>query len=107
MEDRASHPQPLRTELGTVRYLMVMIMVNTKVVSVITSTTSQSCTMCGATPSRMNDPAAVTCRPVTNTEYGLSTLDSWIRVFEAVLHIGYRTTLEPPRWQIRGATGSR
>ena len=58
--------------------------------------------MCGAPPATMNDIAAVTARPVSNTEYGLSTLHSWIRVFEAVLHIGYRLTLQPPRWQVRG-----
>ena len=102
VEDQASHLQPLRTELGTIKYVMVMTMVDTKVVNAITSTASQNCTMCGATPSQMNDLAAVTCRPVTNTEYGLSTLHSWIRVFEAVLHISYRLPLQPPRWQVRG-----
>ena len=107
MEVQISHLQPLYDKLGTVRYSMAMTMVDTKVVNAVTSTSSQICAMCGATPATTNTIPAVSVRPVTNTQYGLSTLHSWIRVrpwirvFEAVLHIAYRLPLQPPRWQAR------
>ena len=71
--------QPLHDKLGTVRYSMAMTMVDTKVVNAVTSTSSQICAMCGATPATTNTIPAVSVRPVTNTQYRLSTLHSWIR----------------------------
>ena len=54
--------------------------------------------MCGVTPKLMNNLEEVKQLPVTNLEYGLSTLHFWIRIFEAILLIGYRLTVE--EWQL-------
>ncbi|KAF0311606.1 hypothetical protein FJT64_001828 [Amphibalanus amphitrite] len=55
------------------------------------------CSMCGATPRNVNKLDEVRRLPVTNLEYGLSSLHCWIRIFEAVLHISYRLPIE--QWQ--------
>ena len=93
--------QPLQDPAATVHYHLTMTMVDTKVVNALTDTSSQSCSMCGARPSMFNDLEAVSARPVSNTSYGLSILHTWIRVFEAVLHIAYRLCLQQPTHQVR------
>ena len=42
----------------------------------------------------VNDLSSVTARPVRNTQFGISSLHCWIRVFEALLHIAYRLPLK-------------
>lgn len=93
--------RPLRDPAATVHYHLAMTMIDTKVVNALTDTSSQSCSMCGARPSMFNDVEAVSARPVNNTSYGLSILHTWIRVFEAVLHIAYRLCLQQPTHQVR------
>ena len=53
--------------------------------------------MCGVTPSIVNHLDDVRRLPVTNVEYGLSSLHCWLRVFEAVLHISYRLPIQQVR----------
>ena len=94
---------PMKLSNCTVAYKMAMTMVDGKVVNTATGTASpQRCSMCGATPTIMNDLAAVRARPVQNTQYGISPLHAFIRCFEALLHVGYRLdpeSEEDPRGQ--------
>ncbi|KAF0295491.1 hypothetical protein FJT64_006415 [Amphibalanus amphitrite] len=46
--------------------------------------------MCGLTLKRFNDLEAVAVQPVTNLQYGLSTLHCWLRSFDCLLHLSYR-----------------
>ena len=66
-----------------------MTMRDGKASSVIAESSSQKCGVCRATPTMMNDFNAVKNRYfyVTVFEYGLSTLQAWIRCFECFLHI--------------------
>ena len=86
--------QPLVTDAAIVTHMMTMTMVDGKTVNVATGTAStQRCSMCGLTSKSFNDLEAVAARPVTNVEYGLSSLHCWIRSFECLLHISYRLPL--------------
>ena len=91
---------PLRRQSVTCSYDLQMTMVDGKVVNTLTETRSaQTCSMCGVTPKNVNDLDAVRRLPVTNLEYGLSSLHCWIRVYEALLHISYRLPFK--QWQLR------
>ena len=46
--------------------------------------------MCGMTWSRFNRLEEVAAQPVTNLQYGISTLHCWIRSFECLLNLCYR-----------------
>ncbi|XP_041448468.1 uncharacterized protein LOC121404022 [Drosophila obscura] len=75
-----------------------MTMIDGKIFSVIAESSNQTCGICGATPSVMNNLKSRT--PDTNLyQYGLSTLHAWIRCLECILHIAYRLPFE--KWQIR------
>ena len=77
-------------------------MVDGKAVNALTNTVStQSCNICVARPSEMNDLNLVAAKeyPKSNLQYGLSTLHSWIRFFEFIIHLGYK--LEIKKWQAR------
>jgi len=52
-------------------------------------------------PKEMNNLTSHSTRTIdpTTLAFGLSSLDSWIRCFECLLHIAYR--LEVKTWQIR------
>ena len=93
--------QPLVTDKAVVRYKMSMTMVDGKVVHVATGTAStQRCSMCGLTSSRFNDLQAVAAQPVSNLEYGMSSLHCWIRCFECLLHVSYRLTVNLKKGRI-------
>ena len=82
---------PLEAATATVTYDLCMTMVDGKVVNAVTDTTStQTCSICGATPTDMNRLEAVYSRPQTNLQYGISSLHLWIRCLEALLRIAYR-----------------
>ena len=85
-----------------ISYELHLTMVDGKVVSALTDTaSSQRCLFCGATPKDMNDLQHV--RQLTTRhehyQFGLSTLHAWIRLFECLVHIGYRKDIK--KWQIR------
>lgn len=79
-------------------------MIDGKVFSVITESSTQKCGICGATPKCMNDINKVLERNITENHlnFGLSILHAWIRSFETLLHISYR--LSVCKWQIRNET---
>lgn len=86
-----------------VSYNMLLTMVDGKVCNAVTSTSSQCCYICGATPSQMNKLNAV-LQKIENEgtfQFGLSILHAYIRFFEYFLHMSYR--LEIRKWQARTA----
>ncbi|KAK9674988.1 hypothetical protein QE152_g40730 [Popillia japonica] len=87
----------------TIKPLMILCMVDGKVCNALSSCTStQTCYLCGAKPSEMNNPEVISQKPVNANflTFGLSPLHSWIRFFECLLHISYK--LELKLWQVRG-----
>ena len=74
-----------------------------KVVNALTETLStQSCNICGAKPSEMNSLSKLEKKSVSDSacDLGLSTLHCWIRIFEYILHVGYK--LEIKKHQVWG-----
>ncbi|CAH1973696.1 unnamed protein product [Acanthoscelides obtectus] len=81
---------------------MMLIMLDGSVGNVLLETNStMKSIICGATPKDMNTLTGINCPPnVDNYRFGLSTLHCWIRLFECLLHIGYRLPIKS--WQVRG-----
>lgn len=79
-------------------------MLDTKVINVLTDTSSQTCYLCGCKPTEMNNLDQVRNRNVNtdNLEYGLSTLHAWIKFLECILHIAYK--LEIKKYSLRGTS---
>ena len=91
--------QPLTAAQQVVHYILTMTMVDGNVIHIASGTSSsQRCSMCGATPKAVNDMKTVVALPASNLEFGLSTLHCWIRCFECMLHISYRLPLR--KWQV-------
>ena len=91
IEGEARGLVPLEAAAATVSYDLCMTMVDGKVVNAVTDTAStQTCSICGATPTDTNKLEAVYSRPQTNIQYGISSLHCWIRCLEALLRIAYR-----------------
>jgi hypothetical protein len=68
-----------------------------KVINALTSTaSSQSCNICSAKPSEMNNIKLIRSKPVNKEALflGLSPLHCWIRCFEYVLHLGYKMKIK-------------
>lgn len=85
-----------------IHFEMLFTMLDGSVANVLTGTNASSkCFLCGASPKEMNLISVIN-RPVStqNYRFGLSTLHSWIRFFECLLHISYR--LQFKTWQVRG-----
>lgn len=95
--------QSFKYQDKNIDFNLVLTMVDGKVCNTLTETRStQSCYICSAKPSEMNDLQNVTKKlpKIENQNFGLSSLHSWIRFFECCLHISYR--LEVKTWQVRG-----
>ena len=94
MEREITDLAPLQTSSAVISYQLHMTMADGKVINAVTGTlSSQTCSICGVTPRDMNNLDAVCARPVSNVQYGISTMHCWIRVFEAILRIAYRLRL--------------
>ena len=92
-----SHNISLRGLRVTITFEMYLTMVDGKVISALTETaSSQRCVLCGVTPKDMNDLQLVRQLSPRNEhfQFGLSTLHAWIRLFECIVHIGYRKKSE-------------
>lgn len=107
IEEQINHIQPTNNQIGNlhikVHHIFHMTMIDGKVCNSLTDTSSQVCYICGVSPKNMNDLENVTKRaPKVDTySFGLSTLHTWIRFFECLIHISYRLDLK--KWQVRGA----
>ena len=74
-----------------------------KVINALTdSPSTQSCNVCGAKPTEMNNLELVRSKKVSEgaLKLGVSSLHSWIRTFEYLLHVGYRKKIQ--KYQVRG-----
>lgn len=78
-----------------------MTMIDGKLFSVVSESSTQTCGICGATPKVMNNLESIlNLTPNENLyDYGISTLHAWIRCLECCLHISYKITIK--KWQIR------
>lgn len=92
----------IKGKQAQVTHQLILTMVDGKVCNAMTSTSSQNCYVCGATPKMMNQLDALAAKPTDSStfQFGLSSLHAWIRFFECLLHISYR--LEVKQWQVRG-----
>ena len=68
-----------------------------KVVNALTDTKStQSCNVCDAKPSEMNNVKVIRKKKVNEyaLSLGLSTLHCWLRTFEYICHLGYKMDIK-------------
>lgn len=74
----------------SVMYEMYLTMLDGKSINSLTGYGTQTCYICGATPTQMNNLEKVKQREVTeaNFSYGMTPLHLWIRFLECVLQIG-------------------
>lgn len=87
----------------TVKFEFVLTMIDGKMANYLTSHKStQSCYICGAKPSEMNNVNIVKEPNSAFYSYGLSSLHAWIKTLECMLHIAYR--LELKKYMIRQPT---
>ncbi|GBN51870.1 hypothetical protein AVEN_201368-1 [Araneus ventricosus] len=88
----------------SVKPTLISCMIDGKICNAVAGCEStQPCYLCGDKPSEMNDERIIKQKTVNRNllSLGLSTLHTWIRFFECVLHLSYR--LEIKSWQARGA----
>ena len=81
----------------TFKFKLDLTMFDGKVVNALTNTlSSQSCNVCGAKPSELNNPALIRSKPINEKalSLGLSTLHCWLRCFEYILHLGYKLDIK-------------
>lgn len=88
----------------SVKPTLIFCMIDGKICNAVAACAStQTCYLCGAKPSEMNDERIILQKTVKSDllSLGLSPLHSWIGFFECILHLSYR--LEIKSWQARGA----
>lgn len=86
-----------------VKPTLVLCMIDGKVCSALSEySSSQVCYICGAKPSSMNDPIAITNKPIDEKmlSLGISPLHARIRSMECLLHIAYKINIK--QWQAKG-----
>ena len=94
--------QPTVVEHANVQHKLHMTMVDGKITSHLSDTSTATCDICKAKPKEMNDIDMVSQRSdsVNMFKFGLSTLHAKIRCMECILHIAYR--LDFKKWQAKG-----
>jgi len=82
-------------------------MIDGKICSALSKTSSAKCYICEATPTQMNNLNVCLRKDGHGDryEFGLSPLHAYIRFFEYLLHISYR--LDQEIWQIRSEEAKR
>ena len=81
----------------TFKFKLDLTMFDGKVVNALTNTlSSQSCNVCGAKPSELNNQALIRSKPINEKalSLGLSTQHCWLRCFEYILHLGYKLDIK-------------
>lgn len=87
---------------------MIFCMIDGKVCNAVSScASSQTCYLCGAKPSEMNNICDIPQKNINESflSLGISPLHAWIRFLECVLHISYK--LDIKTWQARGAENKK
>ena len=94
IKSQIDHLYPITVDLEDGEQLLlfhqlVFTIIDGKVCSAITDTSSQTCFICKANPTEMNDIDARQKKPVhtDNLAFGLSILHARIRFFEYFLHV--------------------
>lgn len=86
--------------LYRIKYVLRLTMLDGKACNHITGTKStQRCNICNILQSQMNNLTEVAkMRPISlSLEYGISSLHMWMRIFECLLHIAYKSEIETNR----------
>lgn len=106
INNQISNLQPTKLIIGdteiSIRHELQMTMVDGKVCNALSTTSSsQVCYICQATPKEMNNIKMCQGKPVIeeNLKFGISSLHAWIRFFEYFLHMSYKLQLK--KWQVR------
>ena len=84
--------EPSKLIVG-IKYKLDLTMFDGKVINGLTNTaSSQSCNVCSAKPTEMNNIKLIRSKPVNKETLflGLLPLHCWIRCFEYILHLGYK-----------------
>ncbi|CAG4930536.1 unnamed protein product [Colias eurytheme] len=82
---------------------LYLTIIDGKVYNAITNTTSQlRCACCGATCTEFNKLDLISQKPVNQEalRHGLSPLHAWIRIFEFLLHLGYKNDHAVQKWRV-------
>jgi len=84
----------------SVKYTMMLTMVDAKVCNAVTQTAStMRCYICGATSKHFNNLTIKKDIKPETLKFGLSILHARIRIFESLLHLSYKLPLK--KWQVR------
>lgn len=104
IETEISALQPSVVGNAKVSHKLHMTMIDGKITSQLSNTSTATCDICKAKPSEMNDIDIVLQRSPSEDIYkfGLSSLHARIRCMECILHIAYR--LDFKQWQAKGET---
>ncbi|GBO24771.1 hypothetical protein AVEN_17149-1 [Araneus ventricosus] len=88
----------------SVKPALIFCIIDGKICNAVAGCEStQTCYLCGAKLSEMNDERIIMQKTVNRylLSLSLSPLHTWIRFFECILHLSYR--LEIKSWPARGA----
>eukprot|EP00733_Pompholyxophrys_punicea_P001198 Pompholyxophrys_punicea_v1_NODE_541_length_1718_cov_135.763680.p1 type:complete len:271 gc:universal NODE_541_length_1718_cov_135.763680:1395-583(-) len=82
-----------------IQHRLIMTMIDGKVVSHLTDIHTTNCTLCGATPSMMNQLEVVKKRPVDlkSFDYGLSSMHLWIRLLDYMWNVAIKLPFQKGR----------
>lgn len=78
--------------LKTISHTLMLTMIDGKITSVLSETSSQRCDICKATPKEMNNYELISKKPIDTDalNFGISSLHAWPRFMECILHISYK-----------------
>lgn len=102
IKNLTSSPVALDGKIIMVSHELILTMVDGKICNALTDTAStQRCYICGASSKEFNSIDKMLTRPhkPSTLEFGLSVLHCWIRLFECLLHVGYKLPIK--KWQAR------
>ena len=89
-----------------ITHKIVWSMLDGKAKAYATDTATQTCNICGAVPSQMNNIENVVARPINQNvlKYGLSPLHALLRFFSLIITVGTKLVLpeDVRKYQIRG-----
>ncbi|XP_076674657.1 LOW QUALITY PROTEIN: uncharacterized protein LOC143372392 [Andrena cerasifolii] len=91
VEEQIARVTPFKVGDVLINYKLHLTMVDGKVCSAMTDTSTQKCYLCNATPKTMNklgEHNSEICEQYL--QFGLSNLHCYIRFLECILHISYR-----------------
>lgn len=82
--------QPSKISQVEVKHQLLMTMIDGKITSYLSDTSSAVCDICKAKPTEMNKLESLAHRERNEemSQYGISSLHAWIRCMECLLHIG-------------------